>query len=86
MNDKFPLHFFLSHSDLFNVTLNLKIKDSKVYLWHRRQERPIMIFSGHTRTVNCVSWHPKLPLLFASASDDATVRIWSTPEHLIETG
>ncbi len=63
----------------------LKI-DSKVYLWHRRQERPIMVFSGHTRTVNCVSWHPTLPLLFASASDDATVRIWSTPEHQMKTG
>ncbi|CAF0901227.1 unnamed protein product [Rotaria sordida] len=60
-------------------------EDSKVYLWHRRQERPIMIFSGHTRTVNCVSWHPILPLLFASASDDATVRIWSTTEHQLQT-
>jgi len=56
-------------------------EDSKVYLWHRRYERPIMIFSGHTRTVNCVSWHPTQPLLFASASDDATVRIWSTNEY-----
>ena len=60
--------------------------DSKVYLWHRRHERPIMIFSGHLRTVNCVSWHPILPLLFASASDDATVRIWSTSDHQIKTG
>jgi len=60
-------------------------EDSKVYLWHRRQERPIMVFSGHTRTVNCVSWHPTIPLLFASASDDATVRIWSTPEHQMRT-
>lgn len=60
--------------------------DSKVYLWHRRQERPIMVFAGHTRTVNCVSWHPTVPLLFASASDDATVRIWSTPEHQMKTG
>lgn len=60
--------------------------DSKVYLWHRRQERPIMVFAGHTRTVNCVSWHPTVPLLFASASDDATIRIWSTPEHQMKTG
>lgn len=60
--------------------------DSKVYLWHRRQERPIMVFSGHTRTVNCVSWHPTSPFVFASASDDATVRIWSTPEHQAKTG
>ena len=60
--------------------------DSNVYLWHRRQEKAIMTFSGHTRTVNCVSSHPTSSLLFASASDDATVRIWSTPEHQTKTG
>jgi len=69
----------------FFVCIRFLFEDSKVYLWHRRQEQPIMIFSGHTRTVNCVSWHPTLPLLFASASDDATVRIWSTADHRIKT-
>ena len=59
--------------------------DSKVYLWHRRQEHPIMTFSGHKRTVNCVSWHPTLPLLFASASDDNTVRLWSTIKYKQES-
>lgn len=57
-----------------------------MYLWHRRQERPIMAFPGHSRTVNCVTWHPTIPLLFASASDDATIRIWSTPEHQMKLG
>lgn len=60
-------------------------EDAKIYLWHRREEHPMMIFSGHQRTVNCVSWHPTLPMLFASASDDTTVRIWSTVEHKKET-
>lgn len=45
-----------------------------------------MVFSGHTRTVNCVTWHPTSPLVFASASDDTTVRIWSTPDHQSKFG
>lgn len=52
-------------------------EDNKVYIWHRNREKPIAIFSGHSRTVNCVSWNPKYPQLLASASDDATVRIWA---------
>ena len=29
-------------------------EDNKVYIWHRRHETPILVLTGHTRTVNAV--------------------------------
>ncbi|PIM98561.1 Conserved WD40 repeat-containing protein [Handroanthus impetiginosus] len=51
-------------------------EDSKVYIWNRRNSKPIEILSGHMTTVNCVSWNPKRFNMLASASDDYTIRIW----------
>ena len=71
------LYFSLSiSSNLF------KISDHKVYIWHLRREIPISALEGHTRTVNCVHWNPKLPGMLASASDDGTVRIWGPMDKL----
>ena len=56
--------------------------DHNVYVWHSRQETPVIVLKGHSRTVNCVSWNPVHYDLLASASDDGTVRIWSTKERL----
>ncbi|KAH8261076.1 hypothetical protein KR044_002879 [Drosophila immigrans] len=51
-------------------------EDKVVYIWHLKREEPLAKLAGHTKTVNCVSWNPVYPSLLASASDDATVRIW----------
>ncbi|KAG0326134.1 hypothetical protein BG004_003035 [Podila humilis] len=55
-------------------------EDSKIHLWHRENGNLIQTFEGHSRAVTCVAWHPTNPTLFASASDDHTIRIWGTPE------
>jgi WD40 repeat protein len=71
--------YYIIHSCFGGVNQNFVAsgsEDNKVYIWHRNREKPIAIYSGHSRTVNCVSWNPKYPQMLASASDDATVRIW----------
>ncbi|XP_008775134.1 WD repeat-containing protein WDS homolog isoform X1 [Phoenix dactylifera] len=51
-------------------------EDSQIYIWQRHHEMPIKVLSGHSKTVNSVSWNPMKPHMLASASDDETVRIW----------
>ena len=48
----------------------------QVYIWHRHGGALLEVLPGHAGTVNDVAWSPVEPLLFASCSDDHTVRLW----------
>ena len=52
-------------------------EDSHVYVWSREHGNVLEVLSSHTGCVNCVSWN-QTRNIFASASDDHSIRIWST--------
>lgn len=51
-------------------------EDNKVYVYHILRENPIAELTGHSRTVNCVTWNPVYPKVLVSCSDDSTLRVW----------
>ncbi|KAJ7510144.1 WD40 repeat-like protein [Mycena galericulata] len=48
-------------------------EDGNVYVWHRDTG---VLLEG---SVNCVAWNPCNERMFASCSDDRTIRIWEAP-------
>lgn len=55
-------------------------EDGNVYVWHRDTGALLEVLSGHgSGSVNSVAWNPKNERIFASCSDDHTVRIWEAP-------
>ncbi|KAF8511107.1 WD40 repeat-like protein [Hysterangium stoloniferum] len=62
-------HFIVSGSE-----------NGKVYIWQRGTGELIDALAGHGQgSVNCVAWNPRIPSMFASCSDDKTIRIWESP-------
>ncbi|KAJ6597176.1 WD40-repeat-containing domain protein [Mycena vulgaris] len=52
-------------------------EDGNVYVWYRDTGGLLRVLKGHGEgSVNCVAWNPCNERMFASCSDDHTIRIW----------
>ncbi|KAI9458264.1 WD40 repeat-like protein [Russula earlei] len=52
-------------------------EDGNVYVWHRDRAILLDVLTGHgSGSVNSVAWNPRNTQMFASCSDDCTIRLW----------
>ena len=48
-----------------------------MYVWHRDRAILLDVLTGHgSGSVNSVAWNPRNTQMFASCSDDCTIRLW----------
>ena len=51
-------------------------EDFNIYIWDKKENILLDKLSGHNDIINSIVWNPIRNDMFASCSDDGTVRIW----------
>ena len=67
---------FFCHVPLL-MSKSTRSLDRNVYIWHRENAILLGVLTGHGEgSVNAVAWNPTNDRMFASCSDDHSIRIW----------
>jgi len=54
-------------------------------LFYLKQNKAcVQTLKGHSQNVNCVAFHPKLPIIL-SGSEDETVKLWHSDTYCLES-
>jgi WD repeat-containing protein 26 len=83
---------FVNHRDFILFVLMLRSffllgQDGNVYVWHRDTGTLLETLPGHGEgSVNSVAWNPTNERMFATCSDDHTIRIWEAPLRASQSG
>jgi WD40 repeat protein len=56
-------------------------EDCRIFVFHRTGSEEAIVLSGHSGTVNCLTWSPTDPHILVSASDDRTIKVWGLDDE-----
>lgn len=55
-------------------------ENGSIFIWNKDKGDLLVKLEAHSQIVNAVHWNPTEPFVFASCSDDQTIKIWGLEE------